>query len=111
MSKQKLYKSIECAIPHKCTKEKAEKCFKCEIGYRFVANEPMALSCGHVICTECTQKIKNEKIKCKLCSADMTSANSSHLMSEHLIRSYLTYLSQELKDKYTKAIHLLEGIF
>lgn len=42
--------SIECAIPHRCSKGKCSNCAQCEIGYLFIANEPTSLECGHHVC-------------------------------------------------------------
>jgi hypothetical protein len=75
MLNQELRELIECAVPHKCPKEKdaSNKCIQCEIGYSFIACEPILLQCGHHVCKECTEKLKKEALKCKICSAELKS--------------------------------------
>jgi hypothetical protein len=63
MLNQTVYSSIECAIAHQCAKDEdnSNKCAQCEIGYSFIACEPILLQCGHHVCKECTEKVKKRK--------------------------------------------------
>ena len=86
-----LYDCVECAVPHKCEKEKSssKKCAQCEIDYNFIACEPISLKCGHYICKECTEKVESRSYKCKICSSEMVNTNASGTASEFLVNSSL----------------------
>jgi hypothetical protein len=108
---KKLNESIECALPHKCSKEKSpnNKCAQCEIDYNFIAFEPQSLKCGHHVCIECTEKIKNGSFKCKICSNEMTNLNAASISSDCLIDLSLKQLTDKLYEKYKFALSKFTG--
>ena len=113
MLNEQFFHNVECAVPHKCAKEldASSKCAQCEIGYKFVACEPMTLKCGHYICKVCTENVEKGSLKCNFCSAKMTSTDAIGSASDFLIQSFLSSLTQELKDKYLATLSLYNGEF
>ena len=73
MLNQRILNNIECAIPHKCAKDNNEskRCAQCDIGYLFIACEPILLQCGHHICKSCEHEAKNGSLKCKICELEI----------------------------------------
>lgn len=108
---KKVYDCIECALPHKCQKETdtGRKCAQCEIGYKFIAYEPMSLQCGHLVCNQCTDKIKNGAYKCKICLNEMVSFNVPASASDCLIELKMKQLTELLKEKYKQSLKILTG--
>lgn len=110
---EKFYESVECALPHKCPKEKnaESKCAHCDVDYNFIACEPKSLQCGHHVCSECTEKIEKGSYKCKICSNEMINCNAPATASDFLIETSLKQLTGELKVKFNKALNLFTGKF
>lgn len=111
MLSQEIVNTIECAIPHKCEKEKnaANKCAHCEISYKFIAIEPMALKCSHHVCKECEFKCQTGSISCKICSKKSELTGASGAASEMLAHVYLNPLFEELKHKYEMTFNIYDG--
>ena len=97
---EQLFNNIECAIAHKCTKKEdnSNRCAQCEIGYRFIAFEPVALACGHYVCNECIQKLQQESNLCKFCIKNMANSEESELA----IKYNMPNLFEVLIEKYVK---------
>ena len=110
MLSQQIYSNIECAIEHKCAKKEdnSNKCAYCEIGYSFVACEPILLQCTHHVCKECSEKVEKGSLKCKFCSDEMKT-NVHNFTCEAMIQLCLTNLSQNLREKYVEALNLFES--
>lgn len=108
---KKIFENIECASPHKCPKEKHPdgKCAYCELGYNLIACEPKSLQCGHYACNECTEKIKNRDIKCRICSNEMVNTNAPASASDCLIELMLKQLTEQLREKYKIALKNFSG--
>ena len=113
MLNQEILSHIECAVPHKCPKEKdaSKKCAQCEIGYSFIACDPILLQCGHHVCKECTNKVNEMSSKCKICSAElkMLANNVHNSSSAFIIQMNLPLLGQQLRDKFQKTLSIFES--
>jgi len=111
MLNQNLLKNIECVIPHKCAKDtdKSKRCAQCEIGYSFIACEPILLQCGHNICISCENKAKNGSFKCKICEHEIKSIDLKNNSAESLLDFLIDDLTKDLNDKYKKAFHLYKS--
>jgi hypothetical protein len=109
MLNQKILQSIECAIAHKCPKEESRRCAQCEIGYSFVACEPMTLECGHHICKGCNKKAANGSLKCKFCAKSVQLTASKGIAAESLFECLTNDLVRELREKYATAIDIYDG--
>lgn len=107
------FESVACALPHKCPKEMKSdiKCAHCEIGYNFIACQPKTLQCGHLVCDECTEKIKHVGFKCQFCSEEMTNSNSPCNSSGYLIDCSLKQLTERLSETYKSALNMFTGNF
>lgn len=112
MLNQQFFNNVECAVPHKCSKKEdsSKKCAQCEIGYKFIACEPMILKCGHSICKECIEKVQKGSLKCNICSADMINSDAIGSAADFLVQSFLSNLTQELSDKFMASLSLYNGI-
>ena len=104
-------KSIECAIPHECTKliDESLKCGYCEIGYSFIVHEPIVLQCGHHICKECIEKTQTGGLICTICSNEIKCSDGAGTAAETLILLFSKDLAKELKEKFLKGVDLYEG--
>lgn len=114
MQNQEIIKSIECDVPHKCSKnakDLTKKCAQCEIGYSFVACEPRTLECGHLVCLECKSKVEKGSLKCKICGVDAKYTEVQGISAHTLFQVFLNDFTKELKDKYKAALQLYDGIF
>ena len=111
MLSQQILQSIECAIAHKCPKDAdgSKRCAQCEIGYSFVACEPITLECGHHICKECDKETQNGSLKCKFCAKFVKLNGARGIAADSLFQFITDKLAKELKKKYATAIKLLEG--
>ena len=105
-------KTIQCAIPHNCAKDKndSHKCAHCELGYEFIVHEPESLKCGHNICNDCEARANKGSFKCKFCQEEREPTGVKVDAAELLMNIYLDPLVVELKDKYQKAFNLYDGI-
>lgn len=99
--------TIECAVSHECTK----KCAFCEIGYKFIAFNPMSLKCGHSICSECDiEQFKGitGRIFCKFCQTSQPVV-AKGFATEIIIQTNLDLIIAELREKSKKAINIYKG--
>jgi hypothetical protein len=112
MLNQKLYSHIECAVPHKCSKDAHKKCIQCEIGYSFIACDPILLQCGHHVCKECTDKVNEASLTCRICSAELKRLGNDvqNSSSGFIIQMNLPLLGQQLRDKFQNALSIFESI-
>jgi len=113
MLNKELYSHFECAVPHKCPRETdaSKKCIQCEIGYSFVACEPILLQCGHHVCKECTEKVKKGSLKCKICSAELIRLGNDvqNSSSAFIIQMNLPLLAQQLREKFKNTLSIFES--
>ena len=111
MVNESFYKTFECAIPHKCTTDtdSSKKCAYCDIGYCFIAFEPIILECKHHACKDCTKKIKNGSYTCKFCNALLKSTSVANPSSDFIVEGSLDIMSKELKEKYVTALDLYKS--
>ena len=107
-----ILQSIECAIAHKCPKDADEtkRCAHCEIGYSFVACEPITLECGHHICKQCDTEAQNGSINCKICAKSVKLFGGAGVAANSLFKLLANDLAKELKEKYATAIDIYDGI-
>ena len=103
--------SIEFAIAHKCPKnaDETKRCAQCEIGYSFVACEPITLECGHHICKQCDEEAQNGSLKCKFCQKSVRLIGGSGVAADSVFKLLANDLAKELKEKYAAAIDIYEG--
>ena len=106
-----ILKSIECAIPHECSKlnEESLKCVYCEFGYAFIVHEPIVLQCGHHICKECVVKTEKASLNCKICSQEIKCTTSAGTAAETLVQLFSKYLAKELKEKLLTCVDAYDG--
>ena len=69
------------------------------------------LKCGHVICNECTSKTQKGSIKCKTCGSRAEATEASAVAANALFQAFLSQLTDELKEKYKKALDIYNGLF
>ena len=108
-----ILKTIECAIPHECSKliDESYKCCYCEVGYAFIVHDPVVLQCGHHICQECVVETQKGCLNCKICSQEMKCTNTKGTAAEMLVKLFLNDYSKELKEKFLKSVDLYQGKF
>ena len=111
MLNESFYKTFECAVPHKCTAEtdSSKKCAHCDIGYCYIACEPIILECKHHVCKECTEKIKTGSYTCKFCNGLLKSTGVPNPSSDFIIENSMGIISKELKEKYVTAMDLFKS--
>jgi hypothetical protein len=111
MLNQEIMQSIECAFAHKCPKDADEtkRCAECEIGYSFVACEPIILDCGHHICKLCDKEAQNGSLKCKFCAKSVKVIGVSGIAADSFFQVFANNLAKELRDKYEAAIDIYDG--
>jgi hypothetical protein len=111
MLNQQILQSIECAIAHKCPNEAdgTKRCAQCEIGYSFVACEPITLDCGHHICRECGSDFENGILKCKICAKNVKLIGTPGVAADSVFELVKISLAKELKEKYAAAFKIYEG--
>ena len=109
MLSQQILQSNECAIAHKCPKDAdgSKRCAQCEIGYSFVACEPITLECGHHICKACDKNITNGRVNCKYCAKIVKLLGGRGMAADSVFQLIADKLATELKNKYATAINLL----
>ena len=112
MINQQILQSIECAIQHRCPKDtdRSKRCVECEIGYTFVACEPIVIECGHHVCKECDKNMENRSLRCKFCAKDAKATGAVGVAANTFFQVFANDLAQELKEKYTRAIDLFKSI-
>ena len=109
--------AFECAMPHRCPKEdqKSAECVCCDLNYRFIADKPLNLECGHQICLECSKKIKDENLYCKICVEKRNEFQRIKLTNSFAnnsnIENHLPDLYKALASKFTDCFETLEGGF
>ena len=110
---QQVLKSIECAIAHRCPNDdvKGKRCAQCEIGYSFIACEPIVLDCGHHICRECDQSTENETIVCQFCEKNVKLTGSTGVAAETVFQFVSLELAKQLKDKFATGLNIYDGKF
>jgi hypothetical protein len=103
--------SIECAIPHECSKlvDESLECGYCKVGYSFIVCEPIVLECGYHICKECIAKTENRNLKFQICSKEIKCTNGAGTAAETLVKVFSKDLAKELKEKFLKGIHVYDG--
>ena len=97
---------VECVACHKCslTTNESSLCATCEVGYRFVSENPLQLSCSHVICTKCKQ---DENIECS--KDGWTKSGDRSYAVERVIVKKKDELMQNLRDKLNASYEPFEG--
>ena len=106
MLNEQILQNIECALAHDCATS-SNKCAECDLGYKFIACEPIPLQCGHYICKKCESKTKEGSINCKFCKKRAACTGGLGGAAEALFQFVQKELFGELRDKYEKALHLL----
>ena len=83
-------KSIQCATSHNYAKEKdaSKTCAQCDIGYTFIAREPMTIKCGHHVCKECEKRTSNWS-NCKICGAKVELTGASGIAADALAQVFI----------------------
>lgn len=107
---QEILACLECAIPHECFKESSQssRCAQCDIGYSFIANEPILLECGHHVCKACKPKIENGSLNCRFCTKRAKTTNVKEAASD-LFEALEGELVKELSNKFEATINLYYG--
>lgn len=107
----KLLKTLECVAhkTHECLKDiEPEKiCQICELGYIYIAEQPLQLSCGHCVCTNCTSNAQKMTFKCKNHNEVEVIADAH--MARLLIENNLNVMFPILKQKYDATMSLFQG--
>lgn len=106
MIQEHLLDCIECAIGHKCAKDESRPCAYCEIGFHFIAENPIQLTCGHTICKRCSTEY-DRKVECK--THGETSIGFEAISANELIKIKASDLFSTLKETFSRAIDLLQG--
>jgi len=108
MISQEILESIECVVPHKCSKklDASKSCIFCEIDYHFIAKEPVLLECQHNVCKDCKGNAQNEK--CKLCNEFIKLTHMGVKSTEILIQLNLKELFEILKIKFNEATKMFQ---
>ena len=78
----------------------------CGLTNDHVVKEPISLSCGHCICTQCVPD--QVKIKCRICSIETDKSqleiNTESVLDKTIIKSSLSGLFEELEKRATNEI-------
>jgi hypothetical protein len=99
-----LIELFECAIGHDCATKISKKCAYCEIGFSKIAENPLQLTCGHVICSNCKQ---SDKAICQ--KHGEVIVGSEALMSAYFLKAHTNELFETIKEKSEKANDLYKG--
>ena len=107
MDFDELVELIECVACHKCDLKTpmASRCATCEIGYRFISEMPLQLSCSHVICSKCKT---GETVKCSRDGLAKPSGISN--VANRIINKKKGALLENLRDKVKLSFQFAEGI-
>ena len=84
-----------------------EEDLNCGLTNDHIVKEPISLSCGHCICTQCVPD--QVKIKCKICSEETDKSkleiNTKSVLVKTIIKSSLSGLFEELEKRATNEIN------
>jgi len=97
---------LECAIKHDCASKKSNRCAVCELGFKYIVIDPIQLTCGHTICSECKNEQKVEKVNCQKHGESSIGLESE--ATKHLLKINIKELFESLKTKYEASVKLLE---
>lgn len=107
----KIFKALECVAhkTHECSKkmEPDSKCSICDLGFIYIAEQPLELSCGHCVCISCTDNHQKTKFKCE--THFDTEVNAASHMARLFIRNSLNILYPFLNQKYESMITLCQS--
>lgn len=99
---------LKCAVSHECALDHNSKCAWCEIGFEFMAENPVMLACGHAICWYCHFERKETSFDCKI--HGNTSVCGDGTLQKLVLQANANELFQTLRDKFSKTVQLLKGI-
>jgi hypothetical protein len=102
-----LEEMFECAISHTCYLNEARRCAICELGIRYVADEPVQLSCGHIICAKCSLYCESNEVNCK--EHGQTTVGLSAFISDSHMSIKSKELFESMRKTFNAAIELLDG--
>lgn len=107
MDINELIDMIECVVCHKCPLKlgTSKRCVTCEIGYRFISENPLQLSCSDVICSKCK---RDEQIECP--RDGLANVGDKSYAAERIISKKKKELMQNLRQKVNDSFKLFEGI-
>lgn len=109
----KILKALECVNhkTHECPKliEPDTKCCICDLGFIYVAEQPLQLTCGHCVCTGCSDNHQKSKFKCD--AHDDTEVAAESHMARLFIRNSLDILFAFLKQKYEATVTMCQSNF
>jgi hypothetical protein len=95
---------FECAIDHDCALKNSKKCAYCEVGLKKIAEKPLQLTCGHVICSKCKQ---SDKVICQ--KHGEVIVGSEALTSAYLFKTHTNELFETIRKKFLKSNSLFKG--
>lgn len=104
MLNEELIEMVQCAIDHDCAKNQSKRCAICEIGFKAFAEEPLLLTCGHIICKKCKN---GDKVNCSKHGEAIVGLEAK--MNCHFIEMNKKQLFETTKEKYENAASLLKG--
>lgn len=102
---------VECAVSHYCAKEKKLRCATCEVGFKFVVEDPIQLICGHCICAKCKLIDSNNNFECQNHKDPVQSPYGlESIIGKELITTKLKELFNNTLETFEKTADLLESI-
>ena len=111
MASNEVIELLKCAIGHICSKETSIRCANCELDFQEIVEDPCQLTCGHTICTKCTEK-KSGIAGIATCRFHgITTIGNEALMSKIMLGTQLDGLFELLNDKFKKITEIYEGLF
>jgi hypothetical protein len=98
---------LECATQHDCALKRSSRCAVCELGFKYIVVDPIQLTCGHTICSECKNEQKMEKVNCLKHGEASIGLKSE--TTRLLIKLNIESLIEKLKNSFEASMATLKG--
>ena len=98
---------FECALGHDCARIHTKRCATCELDFKFIAENPVQLACGHTICWKCKFNQNENKAKCMRHGEAFVGLDTP--ICNFFINQNSSVLFQAMKEKFERTIDMLKS--